>query len=50
MGAGASLPSPNARPPGPVALLGPREGGLWLVNSFGQPMVMPMSHPGESCG
>jgi len=45
-GAGASLPAPAARPPGPVALLGAHEGNVWLVNSYGQPMVLPMSHAG----
>jgi predicted oxidoreductase len=30
-----------------VALLGPRRGNLWLVNCYGQPMVMSLEHPGE---
>lgn len=45
-GADASLPGPCARPAGPVALLGPRQGNLWLVNSLGQPVLVPLSHPG----
>lgn len=28
-----------ARPHGPLALLGPRDGYLWLVNAHGQPQV-----------
>lgn len=43
---GAALPAPAPRPPGPVALLGVAEGGLWLVTSYGQPMVLPLTHPG----
>ncbi|GBF88621.1 hypothetical protein Rsub_01336 [Raphidocelis subcapitata] len=43
---GAALPAPAPRPPGPIALLGAAEGGLWLVNSYGQPMVLPLTHPG----
>ena len=45
-GAGAALPAPAPRPPGPLALLGARGGNLWLVNSYGQPMVLPLRHPG----
>jgi hypothetical protein len=46
-GRDASLPGPVPRPPGPVALLGPRQGNLWLVNSLGQPVLLPLTHPGE---
>jgi hypothetical protein len=42
----AALPAPAPRPPGPVALLGAFEGSVWMVNSFGQPTALPMSHPG----
>lgn len=44
--ADASLPGPCPRPAGPLALLGPRQGNLWLVNSLGQPLVVPLTHPG----
>lgn len=43
----AALPGADARPPGPLALLGPRGGNLWLVNCYGQPMIIPLTHPGE---
>jgi hypothetical protein len=46
-GADASLPGPCPRPAGPVLLLGPRQGNLWLVNSLGQPQMVPLDHPGE---
>jgi hypothetical protein len=45
-GRDACLPGPVPRPPGPVALLGPRQGNLWLVNSLGQPVLLPLTHPG----
>eukprot|EP00878_Enallax_costatus_P029671 GHUV01032212.1.p1 GENE.GHUV01032212.1~~GHUV01032212.1.p1 ORF type:complete len:886 (+),score=247.65 GHUV01032212.1:482-3139(+) len=45
-GADASLPGPCSRPAGPVALLGPRQGNLWMVNSLGQSVLVPLSHPG----
>jgi hypothetical protein len=45
-GRDACLPGPVPRPPGPLALLGPRQGNLWLVNSLGQPMMLPLTHPG----
>lgn len=45
-GRDASLPGPVPRPPGPVALLGPRQGNLWLVNSLGQPVLLPLTHAG----
>lgn len=35
-------------PAGVLALLGPRDGFLWLVNSQGQPMALQLSHPGLS--
>lgn len=47
-GADASVPGPCARPAGPVVVLGPRQGNLWLVNSLGQPVLVPLSHPGEN--
>lgn len=49
-GRDASLPGPSARPPGPIALLGPRQGNLWLVNALGQPLILPLSHPGKQTG
>lgn len=45
-GADASLPGPCPRPAGPVLLLGPRQGNLWLVNCLGQPQMVPLDHPG----
>lgn len=38
VGTGAAGPLPPAlpRPPGPLALLGPRDGYLWMVNAHGQ--------------
>lgn len=48
-GGEASLPGPCPRPPGPVALLGPRRGQLWLVNALGQPVLLPLTHPGPGC-
>ncbi|KAF6235943.1 hypothetical protein COO60DRAFT_484505 [Scenedesmus sp. NREL 46B-D3] len=45
-GGDASLPGPCPRPAGPVLLLGPRQGNLWLVNALGQPQMLPLSHPG----
>eukprot|EP00879_Flechtneria_rotunda_P027146 GHRR01029020.1.p1 GENE.GHRR01029020.1~~GHRR01029020.1.p1 ORF type:complete len:665 (+),score=238.43 GHRR01029020.1:41-2035(+) len=45
-GATASLPGPGPRPAGPLALLGPRRGNLWLANSLGQPVLLPLTHPG----
>lgn len=47
-GADASLPGACARPAGPVAVLGARQGNLWLVNSLGQPLLVPLSHPGRT--
>jgi hypothetical protein len=46
-GAEASLPGPCPRPAGPVLLLGPRQGNLWLVKSLGQPQMVPLHHPGQ---
>lgn len=46
-GRDASLPGPVPRPPGPLALIGPRQGHLWLVNSLGQPVLLPLTHPGR---
>jgi hypothetical protein len=48
-GRDASLPGPVARPAGPIALIGPRQGNLWLVNALGQPLLLPLTHPG-TCG
>ncbi len=43
------LPPPAVRPPGPLALLGPRDGCLWMVGVLGQPMALSLSHPGFQC-
>eukprot|EP00798_Chlamydomonas_sp_ICE-L_P023770 gene23771-9329_t len=40
------LPSPFPRPPGLLALLGPRDGALWLINVYGQPVALQLTHPG----
>ena len=42
----AALPAEGTRCAGPVALVGVREGALWLVDARGLPFVLPMSHPG----
>lgn len=49
-GRDASLPGPVTRPPGSVTLLGPRQGNLWLVNALGQPVIIPLTHPGDTAG
>ncbi|EFJ48111.1 hypothetical protein VOLCADRAFT_91352 [Volvox carteri f. nagariensis] len=43
------LPPPAVRPPGPLVLLGPRDGCLWMVGVLGQPMALGLSHPGLRC-
>ncbi|KAK9807986.1 hypothetical protein WJX73_010745 [Symbiochloris irregularis] len=42
----AALPTEGTRCAGPVALIGMREGALWLVDARGLPFIIPMSHPG----
>ena len=42
----AALPTEGTRCAGPVAVIGVREGALWLVDARGLPFVLPMSHPG----
>lgn len=42
----AALPTDGTRCAGPVALVGMREGALWLVDARGLPFVVPMGHPG----
>lgn len=39
----SALPPPLVRPPGHLALLGPRDGALWLLHASGQPMALPLS-------
>ncbi|GLI58425.1 hypothetical protein VaNZ11_000129 [Volvox africanus] len=43
------LPAPAIRPPGPLVLLGPRDGCLWMVGVLGQPFALGLSHPGLRC-
>jgi hypothetical protein len=48
-GPDSALPGPCPRPPGPVSLVGPRAGRLWLVSATGQPLALPLlghPHPG----
>ena len=42
----AALPTEGMRSGGPAAVMGIREGALWLVTARGLPFVVPMSHPG----
>ena len=42
----AALPAESMMCVGPVAVVGVREGSLWLVDARGQPFMLPISHPG----
>lgn len=42
----AALPSEALQCAGPLVVVGIREGSLWLVDSHGQPFVVPVNHPG----
>ncbi|KAK9819592.1 hypothetical protein WJX72_000101 [[Myrmecia] bisecta] len=42
----AALPAESMRCAGPVVVIGMREGGMWLVDSRGQPFVIPVLHAG----
>jgi hypothetical protein len=44
--AGAALPAETLRCAGPASCAGVREGVLWLLDSRGQPFVLPISHAG----
>lgn len=40
-------PPVQTRPPGPLAVLGVRDGMLWVMGSLGQPFALPLgSHAG----
>ncbi len=40
-----ALPTPVPRPAGPLALLGPRDGYLWVLDVHGQPQVNAAAAP-----
>jgi len=40
------VPPPMQRPAGPLLVLGPRDGNLWVLNAHGQPLALPLSAPG----
>lgn len=42
----AALPAESMMCVGPIAVIGVREGSLWLVDPRGQPFMLPISHPG----
>jgi hypothetical protein len=45
--ASGGSPAPLPRPPGPLALLGPRDGYLWVLNTHGRAIALPLArHPG----
>jgi hypothetical protein len=37
------LAPPLLKPPGHLALLGPRDGAVWLLHATGQPLALPLS-------
>mmetsp|Transcript_12197 Transcript_12197/g.36597 ORF Transcript_12197/g.36597 Transcript_12197/m.36597 type:complete len:1238 (-) Transcript_12197:225-3938(-) len=41
-----ALPGEGMRPGGPAAVLGPRDGNLWLADALGQPFLVPLTAPG----